>query len=70
MHVVSVAISLLQYFFSREVRENAQLDLRRLTSIAFVFDQVHGGEVSIDQIGFSELDPGFLGARADGVSPN
>lgn len=52
------------------VTENAQLDLRRLTSIAFVFDQVHGGEVSIDQIGFSELDPGFLGARADGVSPN
>jgi len=35
-----------------------------------VFDQVHGGEVSIDQIGFSELDPAFLGARADGPTGN
>jgi dienelactone hydrolase len=49
---------------------NPAIDLRRLISVAFVFDQVHGGEVSIDQIGFSELDPAFLGARADGVSGN
>ena len=52
------------------VAANPAIDLRRLTSIAFVFDQVHGGEVSIDQIGFSELDPAFLGARADGPSGN
>jgi len=48
--------------------DNPAVDLRRLTSVAFVFDQVHGGEVSIDQIGFSTLDPAFLGARADGPS--
>jgi len=52
------------------VAANPAIDPRRLTSIAFVFDQVHGGEVSIDQIGFSELDPAFLGARVDGPSGN
>ena len=52
------------------VAVNSAIDLRRLRSVAFVFDQVHGGEVSIDQIGFSELDPAFLGARADGLTGN
>ncbi len=46
--------------------DNPAVDLRRLAAVAFVFDQVHGGEVAIDQIGFSTLDPAFLGARADG----
>ena len=45
--------------------ENRSLDLTRLQSVRFVFDVVHGGEVSIDQIGFSDLDPAFLGARAE-----
>ena len=46
--------------------ENAALDLRRLASISFVFDRVHAGEVAIDQIGFSDLEPEFLSARVDG----
>ena len=46
--------------------DNPAVDLRRLAAVAFGFDQVHGGEVAIDQIGFSTLDPAFLGARADG----
>ena len=45
---------------------NSSLDLRRLSAVRFVFDQVHAGEVAIDQIGFSDLAPGFLGARVDG----
>ncbi|MDX1646241.1 MAG: hypothetical protein R3304_03765 [Longimicrobiales bacterium] len=49
------------------VEENRSLDLRRIRSVAFVFDQVHGGEVAIDQIGFTpDLDPAFLRARVDG----
>lgn len=44
---------------------NPALDVRRLRSIGFVFDRVYGGEVSIDQIGFSDLDPAFLGARVE-----
>ncbi|MDA0327400.1 MAG: hypothetical protein O2958_00105 [Gemmatimonadetes bacterium] len=42
------------------------LDLRRLTAVRFVFDRVHAGEVTIDQVGFTALDPAFLGARVDG----
>jgi dienelactone hydrolase len=42
------------------------LDLTRLTTIRFVFDRVHAGEVALDQIGFSQLDPAFLEARVDG----
>ena len=45
---------------------NSSLDLRRLSSVRFVFDRVHAGEVAIDQIGFSDLAPAFLGARVDG----
>ena len=48
------------------VADERALDLSRLRSVSFVFDQVHGGEVAIDQIGFSELPPAFLGARVDG----
>jgi len=48
--------------------DNRSLDPRRLSSVSFVFDQVHAGEVVIDQIGFSDLDPAFLGARVDGGS--
>jgi dienelactone hydrolase len=46
--------------------DNRALDLRHITSVSFVFDQVHAGEVVIDQVGFTDLDPGFLGARVDG----
>ena len=47
------------------VAQAPHLDLRRITSLAFVFDKVHAGEVSIDQIGFSDLDPAFLSARVE-----
>lgn len=47
------------------VTQAPRLDLRRIASLAFVFDQVHAGEVSIDQIGFSKLDPAFLGSRVE-----
>jgi|AP95_1055475.scaffolds.fasta_scaffold02147_4 dienelactone hydrolase len=45
--------------------ENPALDLRQLTAIRFVFDLAVSGEVSIDQIGISRLDPAFLSARAE-----
>ena len=45
--------------------ENQGLDLGQLIKIRFVFDRVHAGEVSIDQIGFSDLDSAFLGARVE-----
>ena len=47
------------------VEENESLDLRQLTEIRFVFDRVHAGEVVVDQIGISELEPGFLSARVE-----
>lgn len=47
--------------------DNADVDVRALERVSFVFDQVHAGEVVIDQIGFSDLDPAFLGARVDGM---
>ena len=47
------------------VAQAPHLDLRRITSLAFVFDKAHAGEVSIDQIGFSDLDPAFLSARVE-----
>lgn len=46
--------------------DNRSLDLSTLTTVRFIFDLVHAGEVSFDQIGFSSLDPAFLGARVDG----
>ena len=45
--------------------QNQRLDLGRLMTIRFVFDRSHAGEVSIDQIGFSDLDPAFLSARVE-----
>ena len=45
--------------------ENDALDLRQLRAIRFVFDRAHAGEVSIDQIGISDLDPAFLSARVE-----
>lgn len=46
--------------------DNRALDVRSIRGVSFVFDQVHAGEVVIDQIGFSDLDPAFLSARVDG----
>ena len=51
--------------FADFVAENASLDLRQLTTIRFVFDRVHAGEVVVDHIGISELEPGFLSARVE-----
>ena len=48
------------------VDDNRSFDPTRLRSISFVFDRVHAGEVTIDQIGFTEMDPAFLQARVDG----
>ena len=45
---------------------NPQLDLGTLATVRLVFDRVIAGEVVVDQIGFSELDPGFLSARVEG----
>ncbi len=45
---------------------NGSLDLEGLRVVRFIFDRVHAGEVSLDQIGFSDLDPAFLSARVDG----
>ena len=45
---------------------NPDLDLAALAKIRFVFDRVHAGEVTIDQVGLSELEPGFLSARVEG----
>jgi hypothetical protein len=42
------------------------LDLSTLRAVRLVFDRSVAGEVAVDQIGFSNLDPAFLGARADG----
>jgi hypothetical protein len=42
------------------------LDLTSLRAVRLVFDRSVAGEVAVDQIGFSKLDPAFLGARADG----
>ncbi|NNL31430.1 MAG: hypothetical protein HKO77_10425 [Gemmatimonadetes bacterium] len=49
------------------VADNRSLDLRQLESVSLVFDQVHGGEVVVDHIGFTpDMDPAFLRARVDG----
>ncbi|MDA0311650.1 MAG: hypothetical protein O2992_05980 [Gemmatimonadetes bacterium] len=44
---------------------NADLDMRQLTAVRFVFDQATSGEVVIDQIAFAELDPAFWRARVE-----
>jgi dienelactone hydrolase len=41
------------------------LDLTSLRAVRLVFDRTQEGEVVVDQIGFSALDPGFLGARVE-----
>ena len=48
------------------VADNRSLDPGSLTTISFVFDQVHAGEVAIDQIGFTDIDPAFIETRVDG----
>lgn len=45
--------------------ENGALDLSRLKVVRFVFDRAVSGEVAVDQIGFSKLDPAFLSARVE-----
>jgi dienelactone hydrolase len=44
---------------------NPRLDLGNLAAVRFVFDRAPAGEVVVDQIGFSALDPAFLGARVE-----
>jgi dienelactone hydrolase len=46
--------------------DNRALDIRALHAVSFVFDRAHAGEVVLDHVGFSDLDPAFLGARVDG----
>lgn len=45
---------------------NPALDLRTLNAVRLVFDRAVSGEVAVDQIGFSNLDPAFLTARVEG----
>lgn len=45
---------------------NPSLDLSELAVVRLVFDLATAGEVVVDQIGFSALDPAFLGARVEG----
>ena len=45
---------------------NPRLDLRALRAVRLVFDRSVAGEVAVDQIGFSALDPAFLAARVEG----
>jgi len=47
--------------------DNPSIELRELTAVRLVFDKVVAGEVAVDQIGFSALDPAFLEARVDGI---
>lgn len=46
-------------------RVNARLDPRSLRAVRLVFDRAAAGEVVVDRIGFSHLDPAFLTARAE-----
>ena len=45
---------------------NGALDLSSLAAVRFVFDRAVAGEVWVDEIGFTDLDPAFLGARVEG----
>ncbi len=45
------------------VAENPAVDLRQLTAVRLVFDRAPAGEVVIDQIAFSHLEPEFWSAR-------
>jgi dienelactone hydrolase len=44
---------------------NSGLDLQSLRAVRLVFDRTQAGEVVVDQIGFSDLDPAFLSARVE-----
>jgi len=44
---------------------NPRLDLRTLKAVRLLFDRSAAGEVVVDQIGFSALDPAFLSARVE-----
>ena len=45
--------------------DNPSLDLNDLATVRLVFDLATAGEVVVDQIGFSALDPAFLSARVE-----
>ena len=49
------------------VASNPRLDLPSLTAVRLVFDRAVAGEVVVDQVGFSALDPAFLSARVEGA---
>jgi hypothetical protein len=44
---------------------NPRLDLSTLTAVRLLFDRTVAGEVAVDQVGFSNLDPAFLQARVE-----
>ncbi len=44
---------------------NPRLELKALTSVSLVFDLSEVGEVVVDQIGVTDLDPAFLKARVE-----
>ena len=44
---------------------NPALDLASLRAVRLVFDRTQAGEVAVDQIGLSDLDPAFLQARVE-----
>jgi len=48
------------------VAATPELDLGTLKAVRLVFDRSVAGEVAVDQIGFSALDPAFLRARVEG----
>jgi len=44
---------------------NPRIDLGSLAAVRLVFDRAERGEVVVDEIGFSNLDPAFLTARVE-----
>ena len=48
------------------VQVNGSLDIGRLSAVRLVFDRSVSGEVWVDRIGLSNLDPAFLSARVEG----
>jgi hypothetical protein len=46
--------------------DNPSLELGSLATVRLLFDLAKAGEVVVDQIGFSALDPAFLSARVEG----
>jgi len=47
------------------VEANRSLELGTLAAVRLVFDRSVAGEVVVDEIGFSDLDPAFLTARVE-----